>query len=95
MIALLAPVDLERILGMKEKTFAWPHWMPWPTSIRKETPAAVLKHYPDMTPKLRTRTIDMLLARRSWALALLQSVDEGSYRARISPVEQLRINLGS
>lgn len=92
MIAMLAPVDLERALGKAEgedirlaALDALAHF------DREETPAAVLKHYPDMTPKLRMRTIDMLLARKSWALALLQSLDAGKLSSKDIAVEQLRI----
>jgi putative heme-binding domain-containing protein len=92
MVAMLAPVDLERLLGNPESDDIRLAALDALANVdRKETPAAVLKHYPDMSPKLRLRTIDMLLARKSWALALLQSVDAGKLSSQDIAVEQLRI----
>lgn len=92
LIALLPPVDLVRILKKAEKDDihlaaldALAHF------DREETPIAVLKQYPDMTPKLRVRTLEVLLARKSWALTLLQSVDAGQVSSKDIAVEQLRI----
>ncbi len=58
---------------------------------RPETPELLLSQYPEMTPKLRSRAIDVLLGRKSWALALLQTVDAGKLPAKEVAVEQLRV----
>jgi putative heme-binding domain-containing protein len=58
---------------------------------RVEMAAAILNHYGEMTPRLRSRAIDVLLGRKSWALALLQAVDAGKLPAKEIAVEQLRV----
>lgn len=44
-----------------------------------------------MTPHLRSRAIDVLLGRKSWALARLQAVDTGKLPAKEIALEQLRV----
>jgi putative membrane-bound dehydrogenase-like protein len=57
----------------------------------EETAAALLQRYPRLSGRLRSRTWDVLLSRRSWALALLRAVDRGQVAARDGSVEQLRV----
>jgi putative heme-binding domain-containing protein len=93
MAALLGePADLERLLAKTE-----------PEDVRlaalgglrrferPETAGNILRHYPDMTPRLRSRALDVLLGRKTWALTLLQAVDAGKIEAKGIPVEQLRV----
>src|SRR5262249_7493716 len=56
-----------------------------------EVGAAVLQEFSDMTPKLRSRAIDVLLSRARWAVALVRAVDEGKVPATAVTVEQLRV----
>jgi putative membrane-bound dehydrogenase-like protein len=58
---------------------------------RLETATVLLNRYGAMAPGLRSRTIDVLLSRKSWALAVLRRVDEGKLPAKDIAVEQLRI----
>jgi len=58
---------------------------------RAEMAAAILNQYGEMTPRLRSRAIDVLLGRKSWALALLQAVDTGKLPAKEIALEQLRV----
>jgi putative heme-binding domain-containing protein len=58
---------------------------------RAEPATTILGHYPKLTPKVRSRAIDVLLGRKAWALALLQAVDAGKVPAKDVAVEQLRV----
>jgi putative membrane-bound dehydrogenase-like protein len=57
---------------------------------REEVGATLLHCSPRMSGRRRSRTWDVLLGRRSWALALLRAVDRGEVPARDVAVEQLR-----
>jgi putative heme-binding domain-containing protein len=58
---------------------------------REEIAAALLRHYPKLPARLRTRTSEVLLSRRTWARAFLHQIDTGHFAARDVPSEQLRI----
>ncbi|MBI3848979.1 MAG: c-type cytochrome [Verrucomicrobia bacterium] len=50
----------------------------------------LLRQYPAMNGRLRSRTREVLLSRKDWARAFLQEVDGGKCPASEVPVEQLR-----
>jgi putative membrane-bound dehydrogenase-like protein len=58
---------------------------------RADTVWAVLGRYSEMSPKLRSRAVDVLLSRKSWALALVQAVDAGKVPDKDVAIEQLRV----
>ena len=58
---------------------------------REEIAAALLRHYPKMSSRLRARTSEVLLSRKSWARAFLHEIDAGHFAAKDVPSEQLRI----
>jgi putative membrane-bound dehydrogenase-like protein len=53
--------------------------------------AALLHHYPKMSPRLRERTSEVLLGRRAWAATFLREIDAGRIAATDVPPEQLRV----
>jgi putative membrane-bound dehydrogenase-like protein len=55
-----------------------------------EIAAAILRHYPRLSGRLRHRARDVLLSRPRWAGAFLGAVDTKRIDAREVPVEQLR-----
>ncbi|HEX5270682.1 MAG TPA: c-type cytochrome, partial [Gemmataceae bacterium] len=58
---------------------------------QEEVAAALLRHYPKMTPRLRARACEVLLGRRAWAAAFLREIDSGRLPAKDVTVEQLRV----
>jgi putative membrane-bound dehydrogenase-like protein len=58
---------------------------------RPDTAITLCSCYGAMTPSLRSRTIDLMLSRRSWALTLVQYVDKGKLPAKDIAIEQLRV----
>ncbi len=57
---------------------------------QEEISSQLLRQYPTMNDRLRSRTREALLSRKNWALAFLQSIDTGKLAASEVPVEQLR-----
>jgi putative membrane-bound dehydrogenase-like protein len=55
-----------------------------------QIPAFLLKAYPRLEPKAKSKTIDVLLGRKSWARALLGAVDRNQVVAADIVVDQLR-----
>src|SRR5262249_47905923 len=55
-----------------------------------EIAAALLQAYPRMDSRLRTRTCEVLLSRKNWALKFLQAIERGQFAANDVAVEQLR-----
>jgi putative heme-binding domain-containing protein len=92
MVPLLEPADLTVLLSKTQPEEVRLAALDTLARIdRAETPAVVLKHHADMTARLRSRAVDVLLGRKSWALALLQSVDAGKLPAKEIAVDQLRV----
>jgi hypothetical protein len=58
---------------------------------QEEIAVALLQAYPTMPGRLRARTSEILLSRKSWALQLLQEIDRGKLPAKEVGVEQLRL----
>jgi putative membrane-bound dehydrogenase-like protein len=58
---------------------------------RDEVAAALLRHYPKLTPRLRARTSEALLSRKVWAMAFLGEIDAGRFVVKEVPSEQLRV----
>ncbi len=56
-----------------------------------EIAAALLRHYPKMSSKLRARTSEILLGRKAWAEQFLHAIDAGRFAAKDVPTEQLRV----
>jgi putative membrane-bound dehydrogenase-like protein len=56
-----------------------------------EIASVLLRQYPHLSAKLRTRVREVLLSRRAWAVAFLQELDRGRFDAKEIPVEQLRV----
>jgi putative heme-binding domain-containing protein len=56
-----------------------------------EIGTTLLGQYPRMSSKLRARTAEVLLGRKSWARAILQAIDAGRIAAQEVPVESLRV----
>ena len=54
------------------------------------TTIELLRQYPRLNDRLRSRTRDLLLSRKSSALAFLEEIDQGKHPAAEVPVEQLR-----
>ncbi len=52
--------------------------------------STVLKHYPDMTTRLKGRVHDLLFAREASAMTFLRRIDGGEFAADQIPVEQVR-----
>jgi putative heme-binding domain-containing protein len=57
----------------------------------EEVAAGLLKHYPRMTPRLRSRTVEVLLSRKTWAAVFLAEIDAGRASAKEVGVEQVRV----
>jgi putative heme-binding domain-containing protein len=57
---------------------------------QESTAAELLGQYPRLSDRLRSRARDILLSRKSSALAFLQEIDQGKFPAAEVPVEQLR-----
>ncbi len=57
----------------------------------EEVAAAILRHYPRMSARLRARAAEVLLGRRGWARLFLREVDAGHFAAKDVPVEALRL----
>ena len=53
--------------------------------------AALLRHYSKMSSRLRQRTTEILLSRKSWAKAFLHAIDTGRFAATDATTEQLRV----
>src|SRR5204863_9781500 len=49
----------------------------------------LLNKYPAMNSRLRSKTRDVLLSRKEWALALLKEIDSGKYPPSEIPLEEL------
>jgi len=60
------------------------------TFEKDEIASELLRQYPAMSNRLRVRAREVLLSRKSWALAFIQSIDQGTFPANEVPVEQLR-----
>jgi putative membrane-bound dehydrogenase-like protein len=58
---------------------------------RDEIAAALLRHYPEMSSRLRSRTTEILLSRKAWAEAFLREIDARRFAAKDVPIEQLRV----
>jgi putative heme-binding domain-containing protein len=56
-----------------------------------EIAAQLLQAYLNMPGRLRARTTEILLTRRSWALQLLKEIDRGNIPAKEVGVDQLRL----
>jgi putative membrane-bound dehydrogenase-like protein len=52
---------------------------------------ALLRHYPKMSARMRSRATEVLLGRKAWARVLLQEIDTGRLDAKNVTTEQLRI----
>jgi putative heme-binding domain-containing protein len=57
---------------------------------RPDIPKALLQRYPALSGRLKTRTADVLLSRRTWARSLLEAVDRDDVSAKEIAVDQLR-----
>jgi putative membrane-bound dehydrogenase-like protein len=57
----------------------------------EEIAAALLRHYPKMSARLRSRTTEVLLSRKTWADAFLHEIDAGHLAAKDVTIEQLRV----
>jgi putative membrane-bound dehydrogenase-like protein len=58
---------------------------------RDETAAALLRSYPGLPPRVRSRTREVLLGRKTWAAAFLREVDAGRIASADVPAAQLRV----
>lgn len=58
---------------------------------RTDIAVAVLRRYSTFSPRLRTRSVETLLGRKAWALALVRAVESGQVPAQDIGVEQLRL----
>jgi putative membrane-bound dehydrogenase-like protein len=58
---------------------------------REEIPAVLLRHYPKMSPPLRSRAAEILLSRKACAWAFLRAIDSGRLAAKEVSAEQLRV----
>jgi putative membrane-bound dehydrogenase-like protein len=58
----------------------------WP-----EIAAALLRRYPDLTPRLRSRATEVLFSRKNWARSFLAEIDRGRLDPREVRVEWLRV----
>ena len=58
---------------------------------QEEIAAALLRHYPKMSSRMRARTTEVLLSRKAWAKAFLQEIDVGRFAAKDVSTEQLRV----
>lgn len=52
--------------------------------------ARLLTNYLSMSPRLRTKTRDVLFARKAWATAFLEQIDSGRFPKTDIPLEQLQ-----
>jgi putative membrane-bound dehydrogenase-like protein len=58
---------------------------------RNEIATALVQRCPSLTGRIRARTCEVLLSRKSSALAFLQSIDQGKFPAKDVAVDQLRL----
>jgi putative membrane-bound dehydrogenase-like protein len=58
---------------------------------QEDVAAALLRHYPKLSPGLRARACEVLLSRRAWAGALLGEIGAGRLTAKEVSVGQLRV----
>jgi putative membrane-bound dehydrogenase-like protein len=58
---------------------------------REEIAAALLRHYPKMSARLRSRATEVLLSRKTWADAFLHEIDAGRFAAKDVAIEPLRV----
>jgi putative membrane-bound dehydrogenase-like protein len=56
-----------------------------------EIAAVLVRHYPNLSARLRARASEVLLSRRAWAKAFLQEIDAGHFDAKEIPTERLRV----
>jgi hypothetical protein len=57
---------------------------------RPEIATVLVQVYPRLRDRLKSRTLSVLLSRKTWALALLEEVDAGRIAAKEIPVDELR-----
>jgi putative heme-binding domain-containing protein len=57
----------------------------------EEIAATLFRHYPKMSARLRSRTTEVLLSRKTWAEAFLHEIDAGRLGAKDVAIEQLRV----
>jgi putative membrane-bound dehydrogenase-like protein len=57
----------------------------------EEIAAALFRHYPKMSFRLRSRTTEALLSRKTWAEAFLHQIDAGRLAAKDVSIAQLRV----
>jgi putative heme-binding domain-containing protein len=57
----------------------------------EEIAAALLRHFPKMSSRLRSRAAEVLLSRKTWAEAFLREIDAGRFAAKDVAIEQLRV----
>jgi putative membrane-bound dehydrogenase-like protein len=58
---------------------------------RVEVAAEMIRRYPNLSSRLRSRASEVLLSRRGWARLYLNEIDRGRLEAKEVPVERLRI----
>jgi putative membrane-bound dehydrogenase-like protein len=58
---------------------------------REQIAAALLRHYPKSSSRLRARMAEVLLSRKAWAKAFLGAIDAGRFAAKDVTTEQLRV----
>lgn len=58
---------------------------------REEIASTLLRQYSRLPSHLRSRAVDLLLSRKSWAWSLLQEIDHGHLPATEVSAEQLRV----
>jgi putative membrane-bound dehydrogenase-like protein len=61
-----------------------------PRFDREEVADALLRDYPRLPARLRSRAVDVLLGRKRWALVFLRRIDQGAIPAKEVAVDQLR-----
>jgi putative heme-binding domain-containing protein len=56
-----------------------------------EIAAVLLRHYPKISSRLRSRATEILLSRKAWAKTFLHAIDAGHFAAKDVSTEQLRV----